>query len=161
MFEAGRRYSDTPVAGVSLGPVDTAVLARLVSEGFARYDTASVTTVGETTGMGGFVRAGPVVGPAYAAIDPTTGALVNPRVGASLTVPCALNPMMTVWSLRVTSADSADTVTVYEMLGGVETSIGTLSVPAGDSISDSYQKQFGATYRCAQAGSATLTAEVM
>lgn len=94
-------------------------------------------------------------------IDPTTGALVNPRVGSSLTVPCTLNPMMTVWSLRVTSADSADTVTVYETIGGVETSIGTLSVPAGDAISDSYQKQFGATYRCDQAGSATLTAEVM
>lgn len=93
-------------------------------------------------------------------IDPATGALGNPLIGA-LTVPCALNPMMTVWSLLVTSADSADTVTVYETIGGVESSIGTLSVPAGDSASDSYQKQFGATYRCDQAGSATLTAEVM
>lgn len=93
-------------------------------------------------------------------IDSTTGALGNPLIGA-LTVPCALSPMMTVWSLRITSADSADTVTVYETIGGVESSIGTLSVPAGDSISDSYQKQFGATYRCTQAGSATLTAEVM
>lgn len=94
------------------------------------------------------------------------GILINPVTGdagliGALTVPCALSPMMTVWSLRVTSADSADTVTVYETIGGVETSIGTLSVPAGDSASDSYQKQFGATYRCDQAGSATLTAEVM
>lgn len=94
-------------------------------------------------------------------IDPTTGVLVNPLIGASLTVPCTLSPIPTVWSLRVTSADSADTVTVYETIGGVETSIGTLSVPAGDSVTDSYQKQFGATYRCDQAGSATLTAEVM
>ena len=89
------------------------------------------------------------------------GTLNDPRVGSSLTVPCTLSPMTTVWSLRVTSADGADTVTVYETIDGVESSIGTLSVPAGDSISDSYQKQFGATYRCAQAGSATLTAEVM
>lgn len=94
-------------------------------------------------------------------VDPTTGALVNPLIGASLTVPCTLSPIPTVWSLRITSADGADTVTVYETIGGVETSIGTLSVPAGDAVSDSYQKQFGATYRCDQAGSATLTAEVM
>ena len=94
-------------------------------------------------------------------VDPTTGTLIDPRVGASLTVPCTLTPITTVWSLRITSADSADTVTVYETIDGVETSIGTLSVPAGDAVSDSYQKQFGATYRCDQAGSATLTAEVM
>lgn len=94
-------------------------------------------------------------------VDPVTGLPVNPLASTDTTVPCALNPLSTVWSLRVTSADSSDTVTVYEMLNGVETNIGTLSVPAGDSISDSYQKQFGATYRCTQAGSATLTVEVM
>ncbi len=94
-------------------------------------------------------------------IDPTTGVLVDPRIGSSLSVPCTLSPLSTVWSLRITSADSSDTVTVYETLDGVETSIGTLSVPAAGSATDSYQKQFGATYRCDQAGSATLTAEVM
>lgn len=100
-------------------------------------------------------------GKALPVIDPTTGVLVNPLIGATLTVPCTLSPITTVWSLRITSSDSGDTVTVYETLDGVETSIGTLSVPAGAAVSDSYQKQFGATYRCAQAGSATLTAEVM
>lgn len=100
-------------------------------------------------------------GMVFANINNATGAMFDPRIGASLAVPCALSPMTTVWSLRVTSADDADTVTVYETIDGVEASIGTLSVPAGDAVSDSYQKQFGATYRCAQAGSATLTAEVM
>lgn len=87
--------------------------------------------------------------------------VANPITGPAATVPCALNPAGVVWSLLVTSADDADTVTVYETIGGVEASIGTLSVPAGDSVTDSYQKQFGATYRCDRAGSATLTAEVM
>lgn len=87
--------------------------------------------------------------------------VANPITGPAAAVPCALNPAGVVWSLRVTSSDGADTVTVYETIAGVETSIGALSVPAGGSISDSYQKQFGATYRCDQAGSATLTAEVM
>ena len=100
-------------------------------------------------------------GVGFANISDSTGAVFDPRVGATLTVPCALSPITTVWSLRITSADTADTVTVYETIAGVESSIGTLSVPAGDAVSDSYQKQFGATYRCAQAGSATLTAEVM
>ncbi len=102
-------------------------------------------------------------GVGFANISDSTGAVFDPRVGATLTVPCALSPITTVWSLRITSADTADTVTVYETIAGVETSIGTLSVPAypADGATDSYQKQFGATYRCAQAGSATLTAEVM
>lgn len=148
MFEAGRRYSDSPVLGVSLGPVDATVLSTLVSQGFAVNDTSTVTTAPRDDSVHEFVR------------RPAELVPLAPSIGA-LTVPCALSPMMTVWSLRVTSADSADTVTVYETIGGVETSIGTLSVPAGDSASDSYQKQFGATYRCDQAGSATLTAEVM
>lgn len=96
-------------------------------------------------------------------VDPTTGLPVNPFASTSTTVPCALSPLSTVWSLRVTSADDSDTVTVYETLDGVETSIGTLNVsayPAAGAV-DSYQRQFDATYRCDQAGSATLTVEVM
>ena len=64
MLEAGRRYSDAPTAGVSLGPVDTAVLARLVSDGFARYDATTVSVAGEAVAPGGFHDAGdlPVVG---------------------------------------------------------------------------------------------------
>lgn len=64
MFEAGRRYSDAPVSGVSLGPVDAGVLTRLVADGFARNDTNSVTVSGEPVPPGGFVR-----GPARLGLD--------------------------------------------------------------------------------------------
>ncbi len=80
MLEAGRRYSDAPTAGVSLGPVDTAVLARLVSDGLARYDTAAVSVVGEAVAPGGFVRGGAPLGPARPSLTPD-GALINPATG--------------------------------------------------------------------------------
>lgn len=80
MLEAGRRYSDAPTAGVSLGPVDTAVLARLVSDGFARYDATTVSVAGEAVAPGGFVRGGAPLGPARPSLTPD-GALVNPATG--------------------------------------------------------------------------------
>ena len=85
MFEAGRRYSDAPVAGVSLGPVDTAVLARLVSEGFARGDAMTVSLAGETVAPGGFVRGGAPLGPARPALT-TYGTLINPATDATINV---------------------------------------------------------------------------
>ena len=80
MLEAGRRYSDAPAAGVSLGPVDTAVLARLVSDGFARYDATTVSMAGEPVAPGGFVRGGAPLGPARPALT-AAGALINPATG--------------------------------------------------------------------------------
>ena len=89
MFEAGRRYSDTPVAGVSLGPVDTAVLARLVSEGFARDDAATVSLTGEPVAPGGFVRGGAPLGPARPALTPA-GTLINPATGLPIRAPLVI-----------------------------------------------------------------------
>ena len=86
MLEAGRRYSDAPTAGISLGPIDAAVLARLVSDGLARYDTAAVSVVGEAVAPGGFVRGGAPLGPARPSLTPD-GALIDPATGASLASP--------------------------------------------------------------------------
>lgn len=82
MLEAGRRYSDAPTAGVSLGPVDTAVLARLVSDGFARYDATTVSVAGEAVAPGGFVRGGAPLGPARPSLTPD-GALIDPATGGA------------------------------------------------------------------------------
>lgn len=113
--------------------------------------------------MQGLAGLGDLQSATAALLDGDTTNILKPAVGVSSTVPCALYPTTSVWSLFVASTDDADTVTVYETIDGVETVIGTLVVPANDptGVSDSYQKQFRATYRCAQAGSATLTAEVM
>ena len=101
MLEAGRRYSDAPTAGVSLGPVDTAVLARLVSDGFARYDTAAVSVVGEAVAPGGFVRGGAPLGPARPSLTPD-GALIDPATGATLSSPAfAWDAVTTDYAARI------------------------------------------------------------
>ena len=136
MFEAGRRYSDTPVAGVSLGPVDTAVLARLVSEGFARGDAMTVSLAGETVAPGGFVRGGAPLGPARPALTPD-GTLINPATGAR---PAAGQPFTllggAIGGLRITVPDTAtadETITITGTLrdGTTWTAAGTLA--PGDS----------------------------
>lgn len=81
MFEAGRRYSDSPVLGVSLGPVDATVLSTLVSQGFAVNDTSTVTTAPRDDSVHEFVRGPAPLGPLQPTIDPTTGALVDPVTG--------------------------------------------------------------------------------
>lgn len=113
--------------------------------------------------MQGLAGLGDLQSATAALLDSDSTNILKPSVGVASTVPCALYPTTVVWSLLVVSTGDADTVTVYETIDGVETAIGTLSVPANDpaGATDSYQKQFRATYRCAQAGSATLTAEVM
>lgn len=78
MFEAGRRYSDSPVLGVSLGPVDATVLSTLVSQGFAVNDTSTVTTAPRDDSVNEFVRGPAPLGPLQTTIDPTTGAVINP-----------------------------------------------------------------------------------
>lgn len=90
MFEAGRRYSDSPVLGVSLGPVDATVLSTLVSQGFAVNDTSTVTTAPRDDSVHEFVRGPAPLGPLQPTIDPTTGALVNPLTGGG--IPRAMDP---------------------------------------------------------------------
>lgn len=85
MFEAGRRYSDSPVLGVSLGPVGAAVLSTLVSQGFAVNDTETVTTAPRADSVNEFVRGPAPLGPLSPAIDPATGALINPVTGGAVT----------------------------------------------------------------------------
>lgn len=140
MLEAGRRYSDAPAAGVSLGPVDTAVLARLVSDGLARYDTAAVSVVGEAVAPGGFVRGGAPLGPARPSLTPD-GALIDPATGATLSSPAfAWDAVTTDYAARIqdflsSAAENGTPVSfqkaIYPVGTGIVLSSGSLDADFG------------------------------
>ena len=132
MLEAGRRYSDAPAAGVSLGPVDTAVLARLVSDGFARYDATTVSVAGEAVAPGGFVRGGAPLGPLSPVIDTATGALVNPATGNTPAAGDEFHVFGGLGRIRVqNTGDSSETFTLTYYLSDGTTDTATETLAAG------------------------------
>lgn len=130
MFEAGRRYSDSPVLGVSLGPVDAAVLSTLVSQGFAVNDTETVTTAPRADSVNEFVRGPAPLGPLSPVIDPATGALINPVTGNAPASGDEFHVFGGLGRIRVRNTGDASetfTLTYYLRDGSTDTATETLA----------------------------------